>query len=273
MTSEKKYDPPEAVVTPALSQLMDRVARSRVYVRGEVGMSDEERKIFDYGVSERKRVLEHTLFLVFGQWALYRQAISRLKWRGARVAYGVAAFMSTSYFVGARAKRVSHDMFATIATTATSSALGNEARVVLAELEGPDGPYFRKVCREKGFSEDLTSVMATKDAEEDVDPASDHLHAQLRLRPRLPTGPVGGGHPPIVRDPRRDPRREVDFRPARVQRRRPWVTGDEEQGVEGGGVDRGRVMRRNMRKEKEAGEGGGMRVRISILAVLGAVSE
>lgn len=251
MNSEKKYDPPEAVVPPALSRLMDRVARSRVYVRGEVGMSDEERKIFDYGVTERKRVLEHTLFLVFGQWALYRQVISRIKWRGARIGYGVAAFTSTTYFVAARARRVSHEMFATIATTATSSALGNEARVVLAELEGPDGPYFRQVCRDKGFSEDLTSVMAAKDAEEGMDPASDHLHPQLRLRPRLPTRPIGGGQPPLARDPRRDPRREVDFRPARVQRSRGWGAGEEDEEAPRGGVDRGRVIRRDMRRGRE----------------------
>lgn len=261
MSSPKKYDPPETVVGPALSELMDRVARSRVYVRGEVEMSEEERKIFDYGVSERKRVLEHTLFLVFGQWAFYRQAISRLKWRGARVAYGVTAFASTTYFIGARARRVSHEMFATIATTATSSALGNEARVVLAELEGPDGPYFRQVCRDRGFAEDLTSVMAAKDAEENVDPAGDHLHAQLRLRPRLPARVgVAMQHPAIekkgVPGERRDPRREVDFRPARVQRARDWARVNEENGWDGV-VDRGRMMSGKMKKEGGDGIGGG----------------
>lgn len=251
MSSPKKYEPPDTVVGPAMSELNNRLARSRVYVRGEMEVSDEEQKIFDYGVSERKRVLEHTLFLVFGQWAVYRQAISRLKWRGARIAYGVAAFASTSYFVGARAQRVSHEMFATIATTATSSPLGNEARVVLAELEGPDGPYFRQVCRDRGFAEDLTSVMAARDAEEGVDPSEDHLHAQLRLRPRLPVRPHGAMHPPIERRPgaeRRDPRREVDFRPARVQRGRAWVAPEGESGV---GMEVGRSRREN-RKEEEA---------------------
>lgn len=252
MSSPKKYEPPDAVVGPALSELNVRLARSRVYVRGKMEVSDEEQKIFDYGVSERKRVLEHTLFLVFGQWAVYRQAISRLKWRGARIAYGVAAFASTSYFIGARAQRVSHEMFATIATTATSSPLGNEARVVLAELEGPDGPYFRQVCRDRGFAEDLTSVMAAKDTEEGVDPSEDHLHAQLRLRPRLPVRPHGAMHPPIERRPgaeRRDPRREVEFRPARVQRGRAWVAPEGEPGL-GSGISIG-IAHREKRKEKD----------------------
>lgn len=195
MNRPQKFDPPETVVSPALSELMNRLARSRAHAASEMEMSDEERKIFEYGVQERKRVLENTLFLVFGQWALYRQGVSRLKSRALRVAYGVGAFLSTAYFVGARAKRVTHEMFATIATTATTSPLGNEARVVLAELEGPDGPYFRNICREKGFEEDISTVIAALDAREGVDPTADNLHPQLRLRPRLI---VRGVHHPKI---------------------------------------------------------------------------
>lgn len=192
MSTPQKFDPPEAVVGPAFTELMSRLARSRVQNPKEMGMSDEERKIFDYGVSERKRVLEHTLVLVFSQWAIYRQAVSRLQSRFLRISYGTGAFLSATYFLGARARRVSQEMFATIATTATNSPLGNEARVVLAELEGPDGPYFRKICTEKGFKEDLGSVTAALDAKEGRDPTADNLHPQLRLRPRLPVGFVHG---------------------------------------------------------------------------------
>eukprot|EP00177_Eucheuma_denticulatum_P007928 GFKZ01014438.1.p1 GENE.GFKZ01014438.1~~GFKZ01014438.1.p1 ORF type:complete len:390 (-),score=60.30 GFKZ01014438.1:747-1916(-) len=192
MSTPQRFDPPEAVVGPAFTELMSRLARSRVRNPNEMGMSDEERKIFDYGVSERKRVLEHTLVLVFSQWAIYRQVVSRLQSRFLRISYGTGAFLSATYFLGARARRVSHEMFATIATTATNSPLGNEARVVLAELEGPDGPYFRKICSEKGFNEDLGSVIAALDAKEGRDPTADNLHPQLRLRPRLPVGFVHG---------------------------------------------------------------------------------
>lgn len=229
MSSPKKYEPPETVVGPAFSELLNRLARSRVHIAGGMEMSEEEQKIFDYGVSERKRVLEHTLFLVFGQWAVYRQLISRLQSRGLRVAYGVGAVVSSGYFLGIRAKRVSHEMFATIATTATTSPLGNEARIVLAELEGPDGPYFRRICRDKSFSEDLPSVIAALDAKDGIDPASDHVHPQLRLRPRLP-GPQHA-HDEITRVGKARERRDmhggappdVDSRPARVQRGRAYM--------------------------------------------------
>lgn len=219
MNRPQKFDPPESVVGPAFSELMSRLARSRAHATSEMDMSDEERKIFDYGVQERKRVLEHTLFLVFGQWALYRQGVSRLKSRALRVAYGVGAFVSTAYFLGARAKRVSHEMFATIATTATTSPLGNEARVVLAELEGPDGPYFRKICREKGFEEDISTVIAALDAGEGVDPTADNLHPQLRLRPRLIVR--GMHHPKIEPESRqRDERRRRGGRKDEFERER-----------------------------------------------------
>lgn len=185
MNSNQKFDPPEKVVGPALTELMNRLARSRTVTSKNMGMSDEERKIFDYGVAERKRVLEHTLFLVFGQWALYRQVVSKLNSRAIRFSYAAGAFVSTSYFIGARARRVSHEMFSTIATTGMQSPLGNEARIVLAELEGPEGPYFTKICREKKFNEDITGFIVALDAKEGVDPTADALHPQLRLRPRL----------------------------------------------------------------------------------------
>jgi len=185
MSSPNRYDPPEAVLAPAFKELLERLRRGRQFGVGDTEITEEERKVVEYGVTERKRVLEHTLFLVFGQWAVYRQFISGLKSRGLRIGYGTASAVATVYFMRNRAMRVSHEMFSNMATMSTTSPLGNEARVILAELEGPSGPYFRRICSEKGFSEDLESVISSLDAEDDVDPTSDNLHPQLRLRPRL----------------------------------------------------------------------------------------
>lgn len=185
MDLPRQYDPPEAVVAPAFRELMHRLRTAQVAGTAS-SIPDEERHLFEHGVAARRRVLEHTLLLTFAQWAVYRQAISRIPWRFARIAYGITAVASTASFTRARAARVTNDLFAHIATSPTDSAVANEARVVLAELEGPDGPFFRSVCRERGFSEDLTSVVATRDAADDhVDPMVSDVHAQLRLRPRL----------------------------------------------------------------------------------------
>lgn len=250
MNRSQKFDPPESVVGPALTELMNRLARSRTRATSEKSMSDEERKIFEYGVRERKRVLEHTLFLVFGQWALYRQGVSKLKSRALRMAYGIGAFMSTSYFIGARAKRVSHEMFATIATTATTSPLGNEARVVLAEMEGPDGPYFRKICREKGFEEDIGSVIAALDAKEGVDPTADSLHPQLRLRPRLQVG--GMQHPRIEPGLRQGEERGKGGRRGWDFERERWEEGEfKGRGGKESGLRMGRARMAELERERD----------------------
>lgn len=182
MRQPTKYDPPESVVPYAFRELLDRLRRARTLSSKPAEINDEERKAFEYGVSQRKRVLEHTLFLVFGQWALYRQAVSGLQSRGLRILYGVGSVVSTTAFIRNRASKVSADMFANIVTAGLDSSLGNEARIILAELEGPDGPYFRNTCRERGFEEDLVSVVAQIEAS--GDPQYD-LHPQLRLKPRL----------------------------------------------------------------------------------------
>lgn len=196
MNDSRKFDPPEAVLAPAFKELLERLSRARQNGVGDTDITEEERKVVEYGVTERKRVLEHTLFLVFAQWAIYRQFISSAKSRQLRIAYGMFSASATMYFLRNRAMRVSHEMFANMATTSTTSPLGNEARIILAELEGPSGPYFRRICQEKGFSEDLETVINSLDAEDGVDPASDNLHPQLRLRPRLL--PDATTHPAIV---------------------------------------------------------------------------
>lgn len=207
MNQSTNYDPPETVVPIAFRELLERLRRARITSPKPSDITDEERKAFEYGVQQRKRVLEHTLCLVFGQWALYRQAVSKLQSRALRLLYAAGSVMSTVSFVRHRASHVSADMFAHIVTTGVDSPLGNEARIVLAELEGPDGPYFRHVCRERGFETDLYAVVAGM--EEGGDPVHD-VHPQLRLRPRLMSESQVAPHPLIVKrgDMRRDGRHE-----------------------------------------------------------------
>lgn len=197
MNHPTKFDPPESVVPYAFSELLNRLRKTRQAGQKGSEISAEEREVFNFGVQQRKRVLEHTLFLVFGQWAVYRQGISRLKSRGIRLAYGIGSVVSTGYFVKYRASLVTRDMFSNIVTTSTASPLGNEARIVLAELEGPDGPFFRSTCNQKGFNEDLTEVVNALDSGNEIDPNSDHLHPQFRLRPRLLTNSQTA-HPQVV---------------------------------------------------------------------------
>lgn len=182
MNQPAKYEPPEAVVAPAFRELLDRLRRARFASAKSGEINTEERKAFDYGVQQRRRVLEHTLVLAFGQWALYKQFISTLKSRPLRISYAIASVFSTASFLQHRAMGVSKDTFAHIVTTSCESALGNEARIVLAELEGPDGPYFRQVCHERSFQEDFVAIVAAQ--HDTSNPVSD-LHPQLRLKPRL----------------------------------------------------------------------------------------
>ncbi|KAI0561012.1 hypothetical protein FGB62_68g173 [Gracilaria domingensis] len=178
MNQPNKFDPPDSVVAPAFRELFDRLRRAQMSNKKKGEITAEERKAFEYGVAERQKVLGHSLFLVFAQWAIYRQAISRIKSRAIRLTYAMGAVVSTSWFVQRRAAKVSKDTFAHIVTTNMDSALGNEARIILAELEGPEGPYFRQVCREREFVTDFSAV--PMDDEHD-----DDLHPQLRLKPRL----------------------------------------------------------------------------------------
>lgn len=195
------YEPAEAVVAPAFSELILRVGRARATATGNAALGGEERILFDYGVSQRRRVLEHTLFLVFAQWAVYRQFISRLSSRFVRSAYGLVAFGSTLTFARYRAALVTQDLFAHVITRNMDSALSNEARIILAELEGPYGPYFRSVCEERGFTSQYEEAVAAKEVETsgDLDYQEASLHPQLRLNPRLLTPEViaAAQHPRI----------------------------------------------------------------------------
>lgn len=190
--STRPYEPPEEVVAPAFRELLRRLRQARA--PGD-GLSDDERRVFESGVAERKKVLENTLTLVFAQWVVYRGLKTRVKSRVPRMLYGAAAAVGSLYYIRSRATRVSHEMFADIVALPTSSPTGNEARIVLAELEGPEGAYFRTVSKDRGFHEDLESVIAALDAREGLDPHEDNLHPQLRLRPRLLQDPMSNAGP------------------------------------------------------------------------------
>ncbi len=174
-----KFDPPSGVVGPALAELFVRLRTAQGGPTGgalDEGLSASEREIFNYGKSARKGVIESTCMLIFAQWAIHRGAIRRLN-RLARVSYNIACMVGTFAYVQTRARTVSTEMFARIVTLPTDSALANEARVILGELEGPDGPYFTAICSERGFAEDLYFA-----ASESGDSS---VHPQLRLEPRL----------------------------------------------------------------------------------------
>ncbi|PXF49843.1 hypothetical protein BWQ96_00003 [Gracilariopsis chorda] len=223
MDQPTNYDPPDAVVRPAFRELFERLRRARLSNLQTAEITAEERKAFEYGVAERQKVLGHSLFLVFAQWAIYKQIISRLKSRTLRLAYAMGSVISTTTFVQRRAAKVSKDTFAHIVTTNTDSALGNEARVILAELEGPEGPYFRQVAREHNFVTDFSMIP--------VDDEQFDVHPQLRLKPRLL-----GDMPqhPQIQVPRRnqadkgtrDTARPHDWRAMQPRRQETPRTGD-----------------------------------------------
>lgn len=187
------YEQATDVVSPAFNELIIRMRRARMIERARDGEADsalstDEKRIFEYGVEARKRVIESTLTIVFGQWAVHR-AVVRHRARALRTLYTAGCVGGALMFISIRARSVSHEMFARIVTLPTTSPMANEARVILAELEGPDGPYYRGICRGKNFAEDLYAVVATL-------PDTDaHLHPQLRLKPRLeqPRRPRGLG--------------------------------------------------------------------------------
>lgn len=207
----KRFDPPEAVVPPAFAELLLRLSRARMAPRPSPTLPQEERLLFDHGVKQRRQVLEHTLCVVFAQWAIYRRFVSHVQLRPLRWGYSVAAAFASVAFVRHRAARVSRDLFEHAVTAHPSSALANEARIILAELEGPDGPYLRDVRRRRVTSDhhpDLHDSNADADADATLrssltdsymhaegDGAEGDVHPQLRLEPRLLTAEVAAATP------------------------------------------------------------------------------
>lgn len=101
----RKFDPPKAVVSPALGELFIRLRRAGQLPDLEGRMAPVDRKIFEEGFQARRKVLEHTALLTFGQWALYMARI-RSAGRNLRLAYGVSATVITTKYVQLRATEV-----------------------------------------------------------------------------------------------------------------------------------------------------------------------
>lgn len=196
MAVEAGYSPPSAVVGPAFQELRARHARALIG-RARTGsgtdasenaavlLSAEERAVVGYGVDARAGVVRRALTLVFAQWALHRGVVRHVPARAPRVLYGCVCAATTLMYVERSAKSVAHETFERIIALPTSSPLANEARVILAELEGPAGPYYTAVAADRGGEEDLAAAVAAQDAISPPRASDAHLHPQLRLRPRL----------------------------------------------------------------------------------------
>jgi hypothetical protein len=211
-TAQSEATPSKAVVEPAVAELLVRLrrARSRPGIDHHSLLGDADRRVFALAMDKRKQVLEGALGLVLGQWALYRVAFKQTP-RPVRVAFGLGAAGVTMQYATRRATQVTHDMFVSILNLPEDSSLGNEARIVLAGLEGPDGPFYASAVaedlRKRVYERALTQVRAA-DAED--------VHPQLALQPRLMRG-IGaapsaaedstpslanGGSPGLQRPPR-----------------------------------------------------------------------
>lgn len=176
-----RFDPPSNVVAPALAELIVRLRTSvGTYGSRDVsGMPSPEREVFEYGLAQRQRVLSTTAVLILGQWGLYRSVIkARIPSQPLRALYVTGCVVGTMSLLQNRARAASEEMFARVITLPTTSPLANEARIILAELEGPMGPHFENVCKDRSFTPDLHSAVKADDANVSV-------HPQLRLHPRL----------------------------------------------------------------------------------------
>lgn len=176
-----RFDPPSNVVAPALAELIVRLRTSvGTYGSRDVsGMPSPEREVFEYGLAQRQRVLSTTAVLVLGQWGLYRSVIKpRIPSQPMRALYVTGCTVGTLSLLQNRARAASEEMFARVITLPTTSPLANEARIILAELEGPMGAHFSDVCQERSFTPDLHSAVKADDTNVSV-------HPQLRLHPRL----------------------------------------------------------------------------------------
>lgn len=79
LESRTPFEPPKKVVPPAFNELLHRL--HRVHTSGKPPSQkflDDERVLFNYGVVQRRRVLQHAAVLIFGQCLVYRQAVVRL---------------------------------------------------------------------------------------------------------------------------------------------------------------------------------------------------
>lgn len=170
-----------AVAERAVGELLLRLrrARSRPGVDHSAVLGDAERAVFKKAMEKRQKVLEGALGIAVAQMAVYSAAI-RTAPRPFRALYGLGCLSATTQFTRHRASTVTRDMLSSILNLPEESSLGNEARIILADLEGPDGPIYSTTVDEsvrKAIYERALAQPRSADAGD--------RHPQLFLQPRL----------------------------------------------------------------------------------------
>lgn len=183
-----------AVAERAVGELLLRLrrARSRPGADQQALLGDAERAVFKLAMEKRQKVLEGTLGIAIAQVALYRVAI-RSAPRPFRAIYGLGCFSATTQYTRQRASSVTRDMLESILNLPEESSLGNEARIILADLEGPEGPFYSSTVEESIRKTIYERALAQPRAADAGD-----RHPQLSLQPRLledmgsaPSSPAG----------------------------------------------------------------------------------
>lgn len=170
-----------AVAERAVGELLLRLrrARSRPGANQQVLLGDAERAVFKLAMEKRQKVLEGALGIAIAQVALYRIAI-RSAPRPFRAIYGFGCLSATTQYTRHRASSVTRDMLTSILNLPEESSLGNEARIILADLEGPEGPFYSSTVEESMRRTIYERAMAQPRAADKGD-----RHPQHSLKPRL----------------------------------------------------------------------------------------
>lgn len=190
--THKMYDPPSKVVAPALQELMVRIARVRAAGGITYELDSAEQEAFERGLEDRKNFLFQIGGLGLAQFGLWRLLKTRIT--GARMylwPYRAGSFLILLGFIGNRGQALQRRTLGDFATLPSTSILGNETRRVLAELEGPDGAYFRQICNERQFYPMYNELDTTNGR---------NPHPQLVALPRLPTMEEMRGSKPSLGD-------------------------------------------------------------------------
>lgn len=170
-----------AVAERAVGELLHRLRRARSLPGADQQalLGDTERAVFKLAMEKRQKVLEGSLGVAIAQMALYRFAI-RSTPRPIRAIYGLGCLSATTEYSRRRASTVTRDMLTSILNLPEESSLGNEARIILADLEGPEGPLYTSTVEESIRKSIYERALAQPRAADEGD-----RHPQLSLQPRL----------------------------------------------------------------------------------------
>jgi hypothetical protein len=174
-------DAGKVVAERAIGELLLRLrrARSQSGVDHKSLLGEADRAVFKIAMEKRKQVLESALSLALAQFAIYRFALKSAP-RPLRLAFGLGSVATTTQYTTHRASQVTADMLKSVLNLPGDSLLGNEARVILAGLEGPDGPYYASVVDESLRRQIYERALTQPRAADGSD-----VHPQLLLQPRL----------------------------------------------------------------------------------------